>query len=194
MNQLAHTMKQMKRNTSERISIIGSFLAAMWALELIDWALPGQPLDVWGIRPRDTDALGGILFAPFLHVNFGHLIANSIPFAILGWLVMFRSTRDFFRVFIVTLLVAGLGTWMFGTPGTVHIGASGIVFGFIGFLLTRGVFEKSLFWLVLGVVVAILYGGALWSLVFIAKDVSWSGHFFGFAGGVFAAWQLSNRW
>ncbi len=194
VNQLAKSAAALKRSTTERASIIGSFLAAMWALEVIDWALPGRPLDIWGIRPRDTDALGGILFAPFLHINFAHLIANSIPFAILGWLVMFRSTRDFFRVFIITLLVAGLGTWIFGAPGTVHVGASGIVFGFIGFLLSRGVFEKSILWLLLGLTVAIVYGGTLWSLVFIARGVSWSGHFFGLVGGVIAAYQLSKRW
>lgn len=194
MNELARTVRSLKRSTSERASIIGGFLAVMWALELVDWLLPGQPFDAWGIRPRDTDALGGILFAPFLHLNFAHLVANSIPFAILGWLLMFRSTRDFFRVFIVTMLFAGAGTWLFGSPGTIHIGASGIVFGFIGFLLTRGAFEKSVLWLVVGIVVAIVYGGALWSLVFVAKGVSWSGHFFGLVGGVFAAWQISKRW
>jgi len=187
-------MRSIKRSTTERVTIIFSVLGLMWALEITDWILPGNPLDVWGIRPRDTDALGGILFAPFLHLNFGHLIANSIPFAILGWMVMLRSTRDFFRVFIIALLFAGVGTWLFGAPGTVHIGASGIVFGFIGFLLTRGVFEKSFLWLFVGLVVAIVYGGALWSLVFIAKGISWSGHFFGLVGGVFAAWQLSRKW
>jgi membrane associated rhomboid family serine protease len=187
-------MRSLKRSTSERASVVGGFLAVMWCLEILDWLLPGQPLDIWGIRPRDTDSLGGIFFAPFLHLNFSHLIANSIPFAVLGWLVMFRATRDFFRVFIVALLVAGAGTWLFGAPGTVHIGASGVVFGFIGFLLTRGVFEKSVLWLLIGVLVAVLYGGTLLSLVSIARGISWSGHFFGFVGGVLAAWQMSRRW
>jgi len=194
MSELARSMRSLKRSTTERASIIAGFLAVMWGLEVVDWILPGRPFDVWGIRPRDTDALGGILFAPFLHLNFAHLIANSIPFVILGWLVMFRSTRDFFRLFFVSMLFAGAGTWLFGAPGTVHIGASGIVFGFIGFLLTRGVFEKSLLWLLVGLVVAVAYGGALWSLVFIARGVSWSGHFFGLVGGVFGAWQMSKRW
>jgi len=194
MSELTRSMRSLKRGTTERMSIIGGFLGLMWAIELVDWMLPGNPLDVWGIRPRDTDALGGILFAPFLHLNFAHLIANSIPFAILGWMVMLRSTNDFFRVFFIAMLFAGAGTWLFGAPGTVHIGASGIVFGFIGFLLTRGVFDKSFRWLFVGLVVAVVYGGTLWSLVFIAKGVSWSGHFFGLVGGVFAAWQLSRKW
>jgi membrane associated rhomboid family serine protease len=194
MNELKRSARSLKRSTSERASILGAFLAAMWGLEIVDWLLPGQPLDIWGIRPRDTDALGGILFAPFLHLNFSHLIANSIPFAVLGWLVMFRSTNDFFRVFVVAMLVAGVGTWLFGAPGTIHIGASGIVFGFIGFLLSRGIFEKSVLWLLIGLVVTLLYGGTLWSLVSIAKGISWSGHFFGFAGGILAAWRMSRRW
>lgn len=194
VNELERSIHRLKKGTAERASIVGTTLGLMWAIEIIDWILPGTPLDVWGIRPRDTDALGGILFAPFLHVNFTHLIANSIPFAILGWLVMFKSTADFFRVFFVTMLCAGAGTWLFGMPGTIHIGASGVVFGFIGFLLTRGIFEKSLLWLTVGLVVAVVYGGTLWSLVFIAQGISWSGHFFGLVGGVVAARQLSRRW
>ncbi|MBI2214348.1 MAG: rhomboid family intramembrane serine protease [Acidobacteria bacterium] len=178
---------KLKRGFEERASILFGFIALLWGLELVDFILPGTPLDSWGIRPRHVGSLPFIFTAPFLHGGFAHLVANTIPIVILGWLVMARSADDFWRVIGVTIVIAGLGTWALGAPGTIHIGASSIVFGFIGFLLLRGVFEKSALWIAISIVVAMLYGGALFSLFSVTRGISWTGHVFGFVGGIVAA-------
>jgi membrane associated rhomboid family serine protease len=132
------------------------------------------------------------LFAPFLHGNFAHLIANTIPFLTLGWFVMLRETSDFFVVTGITMLVSGLGVWLFGSAG-LHIGASGVVFGYLGFLLARGYFERNIPSILLSVIVGFLYGGAIWGVLPTQPGVSWEGHLFGFIGGVIAARFLSQR-
>ena len=182
-------MATLKRGLAERATILSSFIATLWILEIVDFILPGTPLDSWGIRPRQIGSLPFIFTAPFLHGGFAHLIANTIPIAILGWLVMAKSSADFWRVIGVTIVVAGLGTWALGAPNTIHIGASSIVFGFIGFLLSRGFFEKSFLWIAIALVVAVLYGGALFSLFSLTRGISWTGHAFGFVGGIIAARQ-----
>ena len=185
-------MKTIKRGLEARASILSSFVALLWFLELADFILPGTPLDSWGIRPRQIGSLPFIFTAPFLHGGFAHLIANTIPLLILGWLVMAKSSDDLWRVIGVTIVVAGLGTWALGAPNTIHIGASSIVFGFIGFLHSRGFFEKSVVWIEIALVVAMLYGGALWSLFSVTRGISWTGHVFGFVGGIVAARRPSR--
>ena len=181
------TIRTVKRGLAERASILSGLVALLWFLEIADFILPGAPLDSWGIRPRQIGSLPFIFTAPFLHGGFAHLIANSIPILILGWLVMAKSSDDLWRVIGVTIVVAGLGTWALGAPNTIHIGASSIVFGFIGFLLSRGFFEKSFLWIAIALLVAMLYGGTLWSLFSVARGISWTGHAFGFVGGIVAA-------
>lgn len=165
----------------------------MWAAELIDLLIPGTPFDYFGIRPRVIDSVPGIICAPFLHLGFAHLIANSIPFLILGVLIAARRARDFAAVFGQSMLISGSGTWLFGTPGTIHIGASGVVFGLLGFVVTRGIFERSVAAVVLSIVALFLFGGMIVSLIPVQSGVSWSGHLFGFVGGIFAARTLPHR-
>jgi membrane associated rhomboid family serine protease len=168
-------------------------VAIMWGLELIDFVLPGNPLDAFGIRPRTLSGLPGILFAPFLHGGFAHLIGNTIPLLVLGFLSMARRAGDFADVFAISMFVGGLGTWLFGMPNTIHIGASGVVFGLFGFLLSRGIFERSIGAVLMSLVAAFLYGGMLWSLIPLRYGISWSGHLFGFIGGMLAARALAGR-
>ena len=165
-------------------------LALMWVLEIVDFVLPGTPLDFFGIRPRTLAGLPGILCAPFLHGGFPHLITNSISFLILGLLVTARRASDFGSVFAWAALIGGAGTWIFGLPNSIHIGASGVIFGFFGFLLTRGFFERSAGAVFLSIVAGVVYGGMLWSLIPVQYGISWSGHFFGFVGGIVAARSL----
>jgi len=172
-------------------TILGGFVATIWVLEVVDIFLGGA-LNRYGILPRDLIGLRGILFAPFLHGNFAHLIANTIPFLTLGWFVMLRETSDFFVVTGITMLVSGLGVWLFGSAG-LHIGASGVVFGYLGFLLARGYFERNIPSILLSVIVGFLYGGAIWGVLPTQPGVSWEGHLFGFIGGVIAARFLSQR-
>ena len=173
--------------------ILFALVAFAWTLELVDLLLLRGSLDALGIRPRSIDGLWGIVFAPFLHGGLRHLLANTIPFVVLGWLVMVRRTSDFFAVSVVAILLGGLGVWLFGAPRTIHIGASGLIFGYLGYLLLRGYFERSVVAILLAIFVGVLYGGALWGLLPGQRGISWEGHLFGFLGGGGAARLLSER-
>ncbi|MGH2538295.1 MAG: rhomboid family intramembrane serine protease [Candidatus Promineifilaceae bacterium] len=173
--------------------ILGGFLLLIWALELFDQLFLGGRLDSLGVRPGRLAGLSGILFMPFLHDGLAHVLANSLPFAVLGWLVMVRRLTDFFLVAAVAALVAGLGVWLFGREGTVHVGASGLIFGFFGYLLLRAYFERSLASISLALLVLLLYGGLLCGVLPSHMGVSWQAHLFGFLGGVLAAYWLGNN-
>lgn len=183
--------KALVRELKSQGTILGGFVALIWGLEIVDIVLRGA-LNAYGILPRHLIGLRGILFAPFLHSGFGHLIANTIPFLILGWFVMLQETSDFFVVSAITMLVSGLGVWLFGASG-VHIGASGLIFGFLGFLLARGYFERNVPSIFLSIIVGVLYGGMIWGVLPTRLGISWEGHLFGFIGGVLAARFLARR-
>ena len=163
-------------------------LAVMWVLEVVD-TIAGGRLDRFGIEPRDASGLDGIVWAPFLHGGFGHLIANSVPFLLLGVAIAIGALKRFALVTVIVALVGGLGTWLTGPANTVHIGASGLVFGYLTYLLARGVFARSVLYLLGGFVVFMAYGGVLWGLL-PAPGISWQGHLFGAIGGVIAAYAL----
>ncbi|WP_039961613.1 rhomboid family intramembrane serine protease, partial [Kamptonema sp. PCC 6506] len=174
-------------------AILGGFVALMWIIEIVDWFLLGGRLNAYGVRPWSMVGLRGILFMPFLHANFAHLAANTLPFITFGWLIMLQETSDFFLVSAVTMLVSGLGVWLTGAPYSVHIGASGLIFGYFGFLLLRGFFERSFMSIALSLFVGFLYGGLIWGVLPSQPGVSWQGHLFGFVGGVLAAQLLGRR-
>ncbi|HEY9659224.1 MAG TPA: rhomboid family intramembrane serine protease [Allocoleopsis sp.] len=183
-------MKALAREVKAQVLILGSFVAVMWAIEVLDLLLGGS-LDRYGILPRTLIGLRGILFAPFLHAGFAHLIANTIPFLTLGWMVMLRRTSDFFEVTAIVMVLGGLGTWLFGSPG-FHIGASGVIFGYLGFLLSRGYFERRVGSILFSIVVLFLYGGLLWGVFPTNPLISWQGHLFGFIGGIVSAKLLAE--
>ena len=168
-----------------------TIVVVLWALEIVDFVVFGGALNNFGIRPREVSGLWGILFAPFLHGDFLHLIANTIPLVSMGWLIMLRDETDLVPVTLITALIGGLGTWLIGSSG-VHIGASGVIFGYFGFLLLRGYFERSLSAIAFSVVVAFLYGGIIWGVLPSQPGISWEGHLCGFLGGVIAARLLSK--
>jgi membrane associated rhomboid family serine protease len=172
--------------------ILGGLVALMWIETTIDFFLRGSLLS-YGILPHSIIGLRGILFAPFLHGGFGHLIANTIPFITLGWLIMLRETSDFFIVTAITMVISGLGVWIFGNPYSIHIGASGVIFGYLGFLLLRGVFERSVVAILLSIMVGFFYGGVIWGILPTQPGISWEGHLFGFIGGIVAARLLAMR-
>ena len=165
--------------------IVALLVAVMWAVEVVD-LIPGTDLDRWGIRPRQLSGLVGIATAPFLHNGLGHLIGNTLPFLILGGLIAASGIARYFQVTLLVALVSGLGTWLTGPARTDHIGASGVVFGYLTYLLGRGFFERKLTYLAVGLVVLFFYGGILWGL-FPKDGISWQGHVFGAIGGVVAA-------
>lgn len=186
-------MKALTRELKLQVTILGSIVALMWGLEILDTFVFAGWLNRYGILPRTVIGLRGILFAPLLHGGFGHLAANTVPFLTLGWLVMLRETSDFWIVTALTMLIGGLGTWLVGAPA-FHIGASGLVFGYLGFLLLRGYFERNVLSVIFSVIVGLLYGGLLWGLLPAQPGISWEGHLFGFLGGVVAArWMAKPR-
>ncbi len=162
-----------------------AMLAAMWAVALIDVPLDGR-LDRFGIRPRRFDGLDGVLFSPFLHIGFGHLIANTVPFAVLGGAICLGGATQFVSVTVIVGLIGGLGTWLTGGSNTLVVGASGLVFGYLLYLVTRGVFARKPLYLLGGAVVLVVYGSVLWG-VLPSPGISWQGHLFGGLGGVAAA-------
>lgn len=165
-------------------------LAVMWAAELADFLLPFADLDRFGIRPRTVVGLPGIAAAPFLHGGFAHLAANSLPLLVLGGLVMAGGLRLFAGVSLWVLLVGGLGVWLFGRSGTVHIGASLLIFGYLGFLLSRGIFERSVGWVLVALALLALYGGLIHGVLPGRPGVSWLGHLCGFLAGIAGAWMM----
>jgi membrane associated rhomboid family serine protease len=179
------------RELKTQILILGGCVALFWVIEIVDRFLGGA-LDIYGIRPQSIVGLRGILFAPFLHGSIAHVAANTAPFLTLGWLVMLRETSDFFVVTIVTAIVSGLGVWLTAPPYTIHIGASGVIFGYFGFLLLRGYFERSFTAILFSLIVGLLYGGLIWGVLPLQYGISWQGHLFGFVGGAIAARLLAK--
>ncbi len=185
-------LADVKREVRTHAIVLGSALGVMWAQEVVDQVVFGARLDAFGIHPRTLWGLVGIPLAPWLHVGFGHLVANSLPFLVLGWFVMLRGVRQFFGVSLVITLLGGAAVWLLGR-GNVHLGASGLIFGYLGFLLLRGWFDRT-FWGVLGSLAVLgLYGGMVWGVLPSHPGVSWESHLFGFAAGVFAAWLTRSR-
>ena len=166
--------------------VLGGIVSAFWVIFVATLVSGGALLSL-GVIPRTLIGLRGILFAPFLHASVNHLVANSIPFLILGWLVMLRDPRHFTYVTLAAMMGSGLMSWLLGAPGSVHIGASGLIFGYLGFLILSGWFARSLGSILISIVVTVVWGGVLLGLMPGDAGISWQGHVGGFLGGVFAA-------
>lgn len=167
--------------------ILGGFVALLWALEILDSLLLRGALNRYGIRPRQASGLWGILLAPLLHGSLGHLAANTIPLLVLGWFVLLPGTAGFLIVTAVVWLVSGLGVWLLGPPRSNHLGASSLVFGYLGFVLLRAYFERSPAAIGFAVIAGLLYGGLIWGILPIRRGRSWQGHLFGLIGGGLSA-------
>ena len=176
---------------TEGIALVGAMAALMWVVEILDHA--AFDLDQYGIEPRDVDGLIGVVAAPFLHAGFGHLIGNTIPFLFLGAVIAVGGLARVAVVTAIIALVGGLGTWLVAPEGSIHIGASGIVFGYASYLLTRGFFSRSMWHLAVGLLVLLVYGSTLLFGLVPTPGVSWQGHFFGGVGGVVAARAIHAR-
>jgi membrane associated rhomboid family serine protease len=176
----------------DALKLVLVMIAVMWVAEIVDVAV-GHRLDAYGIHPRDVEGLPEIVSAPFLHVGFGHLISNTVPFAIMGAAIALGGLA---RVAIVTIIVgfvSGLGTWLIASPNTVHLGASGIVFGYAAYLVSRGLLSKRLTELAIGAIVLAVWGFGLLQGLLPQERISWQAHLFGAVGGVLAAYALARR-
>ena len=170
----------------DHVRLLFGLLGIMWLVEILN-LLPYLHLDRYGIRPRSFAGLSGILFAPFLHASIGHLVVNSLPFIILGGIVLLGGARVFWMVTAFVALAGGLGVWLVAGTFSNHIGASGLIFGYLGFILARGIFEKSWSWMLVACAILAAYGGLLFGVLPGRAGISWQGHLFGFLAGVGAA-------
>ncbi len=180
------------RQNARSISPLLAVVVVIWLLEIADFVLWSIDLDLYGIHPRTLIGLRNIIFAPFLHVGFGHLLLNTIPFIFLGLLILLRGQQEFIASSVIGGTVSGLGVWLFGGSNTVHLGLSGVIFAYLGFLLLRAVFERSLQSLVIAVIAGFFYGGMIWGILPLQTGVSWLGHLFGFIGGGLAAYLKAS--
>lgn len=176
---------------------IVSFVALLYIIEIWD-NLSGHGLEDNGIRPLETDGLSGIVFAPLLHANWGHLVANTVPALVLGFLVTLAGISRFIYATAIVWILGGFGTWVIGNVGappgveTNHIGASGLIFGWLTFLIVFGFFTRHVWQIVVGLVVLFVYGGVLFGVLPGTFGVSWQGHLCGAVAGVVAAYLLSG--
>lgn len=192
------TRRPRNGSSLERPAGAGLFMAAvtafLWVLEGIDTLL-GHALDAFGIRSWDPEGLVGILFAPFLHGGFAHLMSNSVPLLVLGFLILVGAggVRRLLTATSVSAVTSGLAAWVGSVPNTVTIGASGVVFGWFTYAIMRGWWSRDWKSIAIGVLVLFLYGGIIWGVLPTQAGVSWQGHLGGAVGGVIAASLLHRR-
>lgn len=167
-------------------------LAGLWLLEFADQA-SGHALDRYGIQAREVDGLPEILTAPFLHAGFAHLASNSVPFLVLGFLVLLGGLVRWLATSLTSIVSSGLLAWLFTPSGTIVLGASGLIFGWLTYLLARGLWSRRPSQVVLAVVILGVYGGLIWGVLPGAAGISWQAHLGGALGGVLAAWLLHRR-
>ena len=176
----------------QAIQLVIIVVAVMWLIEAFDLAVLDGRLDQQGIVPRTWSGLDGILWAPLLHGGFGHLAANTIPFVVLGSFVALEGPSRWLAVTAAVIVLGGLATWLLARSA-VHIGASGLVFGYAGFLLVAGFVEKSVKGIAVAIVVGLLFGGmVLRGIIPVSSYVSWESHLFGLAAGVMAAFAIAT--
>lgn len=172
--------------------LTGGFVVLLWALEIFD-AATGNPLDAYGVQPRSEDGLVGIATAPTLHFGFDHLVSNTVPVIVLGFLTLATGVARGLAATAVIWVVGGLGVWLFAQPGSNHAGASVLIFGWIVYLIVRGFLNKRTLEIFIGVGVFLLYSSALLGVLPGQPGVSWQGHLFGAIGGFLAARLLTSR-
>ncbi len=177
-------------NWISQARILGYLLLLAWIVSVLNLGIFGKWLNQFGIRPREWSGLWGVAFAPFLHGSWGHLEGNSIAFLTYGGLIMLQNPNNFGAVTVTVALTSGLGTWLLGRDRTIHIGASGVTFGYLGFLMFLAFFDRNIPTVLLLVFTAFFHSKYLWGLLPIYQRISWEEHLFGFVGGILAARYL----
>lgn len=172
--------------------LVVAMVGLMWLTEVVDQVGFGD-LDNYGIHPRDVGGLPEIVAAPFLHVGFGHLISNTVPFLVMGAAIALGGIVRVALVTLVVTLVSGLGTWLVASSNSVHLGASGVVFGYATYLVSRGLISRRLTELAVGALVVAIWGFGLLQGLLPQERISWQAHLFGAIGGVIAAMLFSQR-
>jgi membrane associated rhomboid family serine protease len=167
-----------------------AFVGTLWVIEIVD-ATVAHDLDQYGVQPREGDGLLGILFAPLLHSGWGHLSANTLPALVLGFLVLASGIGRGLEATAVIWVVGGVGVWLVAGSHSVHLGASVLIFGWLVYLMVRGIFTRRVGEIILGMVLFFMYGSLLLGVLPGQPGISWQGHLFGAVGGALAAWLIS---
>jgi membrane associated rhomboid family serine protease len=176
----------------EGLVLLGGIVALMWLVEAIN-SIDSNRLDSDGIRARSISHFWGILTSPFIHASFQHLMDNTVPFLFLGVIIALHGARRLALVTGFIIVIGGLGTWLIGPGGgTSTIGASGVVFGYATYLLARGLFDRSIWELGVGIFVGVIWGAVLVSSLVPHSGISWQAHLCGGIAGVIVAWRLST--
>ena len=180
---------------SGALIVMVGLTAVLWATQIVN-AANNYSLDRFGLRPRRIDGLWGILTEPFLHASYGHLFSNTIPFVMIGWVLLLSGVRTWLTVSALVLVLGGLAAWLVA-PGGAHVvivGASGLIFGWLGYLIARAYFSRKLKWIIVAVLVLSFFGTLLTSLLpSVGPHVSWQSHVCGFAAGILAGAVLHQR-
>lgn len=174
------------------VVVMTALLAGLWLVEAVD-QVTGERLDFYGIHARAVDGLGGIATAPFLHAGWDHLISNSLPFWVLGFLVLLGGLARWLLSTVISVVSSGLAAWVLTPANTIIVGASGLIFGWLTYLLARGLWSRNTGQILVAVGVLVVYGGLIWGVLPGAAGVSWQAHLGGAVGGVIAAWLLHRR-
>jgi membrane associated rhomboid family serine protease len=186
------TWAEMRREFQRAALTLLVIVALLWVVHLVNVAIFGGSLVQWGVEPRTVHGLPGIVLHPFLHGSWAHLISNTIGFLMIGGLVLLREPRDFWMVFLLATLIGGIGIWLVGRAGP-HIGISGVIFGYFGYLLLTGVFDRKIGAFLLSLLTFLIWGRLLLGLSPLQRGISWEGHLFGLVGGIAAAWLRARR-
>lgn len=175
---------------STGFGLVALTLSSMWIVEAVDSTVLDDWLQGGGIHPRAADGVDGILWAPFLHGDWTHLVSNSVPFLVLGALVAIGGLRRWLGATLVITILGGGLTWAFARGGN-HVGASGLIFGYLGYLVAAAAYKRNLRSIVPAIVAILLYGG-IWVGLKPTSGISWEGHLFGAIAGVVAAGALKK--
>lgn len=172
--------------------VMVAVLGLIWVVQIVNWADQYRLSFDYGIRARDVASLPDIISSPFLHFSFSHIEGNSGPLFIFGFLAAYRGVRKFLWVTLLVMLTSGLGTWFTAPGGSVSAGASGVVFGYFGYLIVRGAFDRHRIDIVIGLVMALCFAYQF-AVLLPTEGVDWEGHVFGFVGGVLGGWLFRQR-
>lgn len=181
-----------RRVLRTRFSVLAAFVGVVWAVQALNWAMGYSLNPAFGLIPRQAYGLDGILAMPILHGSFGHLMSNTPPLLLMGALLAATATRALLAVNAIIIIFSGALVWLLGSPA-IHIGASGLVFGWFGFLVTRGLVDRSPITLGVALLVGLLYGSIIWGVLPGQPGVSWEAHLFGALSGAIAAFIVRTH-
>jgi len=184
-------MNNIRKNWLSGLETICTLVVLIWVIEFIN-SYFGHALNAFGIYPREISTLPGIVLWPFLHGSFQHLGMNTTPLLFMGFFVALRGSWIFTKTTLLILIIGGIGVWCFGRSA-YHIGASGLVFGYFGFLVTIGIYERSISSLAIASITLFYYGGLILGILPTSSFVSWEGHLFGLVAGILSARLMALR-